>query len=319
MSPNQNDKRNSAQVQLVVVHADAQGQRVDNWLVKRLKRLPRSHLYKIIRDGQVRVNGSRVRQTYRVQEGDRVRIPPVRLEPVRNHADSAAFGPFTPAILHEDECLLILDKPAGIAVHGGTGIRAGLVEWLRSTRTDSSFLELAHRLDRATSGCLVMAKSVLALRSLHSQFRTGEGIEKKYQALLHGQWKGGSRSIDLRLRVGRTSGRGLRQSVPDEQGKAALSHFRPLKRFTQHTLVEVTLATGRMHQIRAHAAAIGYPVVGDRYYGDRAADRLLRSADFQRMWLHASAITMQHPESAVSLDVRSHLPKALSKLLHVLD
>ena len=310
---------NSAKVRHLVVESHSEGQRLDNWLVKQLKRVPRSHLYKIIRDGQVRVNGRRVKPTYRLEEGDSVRIPPVRMDPHRGVPHPTALPALGVDILYEDSALLVLNKAAGISVHGGTGIRLGLIESLRRDRPKAPFLELVHRIDRPTSGCLIVAKSSTTLRHLHAQLRSGVGVKKHYRALVHGQWERGARTIDLKLSTRTLAVDRIRRSVPDPTGQSATSHFRPIQRFCDHTLVDITLATGRMHQIRAHAAAIGHPVVGDHYYGDKTADKALRQKGFKRMWLHAQSIGVVHPDSGVTLLIHAPIPEELSELLKALD
>ncbi len=310
---------NSAKVRHLVVETHSEGQRLDNWLVKRLKRVPRSHLYKIIRDGQVRVNGGRVKPTYRLEEGDSVRIPPVRIDARRGLPDPMTLPVLDLDILYEDSALLVLNKTAGISVHGGTGIRLGLIESLRLDRPKSPFLELVHRIDRPTSGCLIIAKSSTTLRHLHAQLRSGVGVKKNYRALVHGQWTAGPRTIDLKLSTRTLAVDRVRRSVPDPTGQSAISHFRPVQWFCDYTLVDITLGTGRMHQIRAHAAAVGHPVVGDHYYGDRTADKALRQKGFRRMWLHAQSIGVIHPDSGVPLLVHAPIPAELTELLKGLD
>ncbi len=310
---------NSAKVRHLLVETHSEGQRLDNWLVKQLKRVPRSHLYKIIRDGQVRVNGGRVRPTYRLEEGDRVRIPPVRIDTPQGMPDAMTLPVLDLDILYEDSALLVLNKIAGMSVHGGTGIRLGLIESLRLDRPKSPFLELVHRIDRPTSGCLIVAKSSTILRHLHAQFRSGVSVKKNYQALVHGDWNSGPRTIDLKLSTRTLTVDRVRRSVPDPTGQSAISHFRPVQWFSGYTLVDITLGTGRMHQIRAHAAAVGHPVVGDHYYGDKAADKILRQKGFRRMWLHSQSIGVIHPDTGIPLLVNAPVPEELMRLLDGLD
>jgi 23S rRNA pseudouridine955/2504/2580 synthase len=310
---------NSAKVRHLLVETHSEGQRLDNWLVKQLKGVPRSHLYKIIRDGQVRVNGGRVRPTYRLETGDSVRIPPVRIDAHQGIPDPMTLPLIGLDILYEDSALLVLNKTAGISVHGGTGIRLGLIESLRLDRPKSPFLELVHRIDRPTSGCLMIAKSSTILRHLHSQFRSEGGVKKNYRALVHGEWNAGPRTIDLKLSTRTLAVDRVRRSVPDPTGQRAISHFRPVQWFRDYTLVDITLGTGRMHQIRAHAAAVGHPVVGDHYYGDRTADKTVRQKGFRRMWLHAQSIGVIHPESGAPLLVNAPVPEDLTGLLKGLD
>jgi 23S rRNA pseudouridine955/2504/2580 synthase len=270
------------------------GQRIDNFLTRHLRDVPRSRLYRLLRKGEVRVNGRRVRADYRLEVGDRVRLPPVRQDAGREAVPgqpSAALRRLAVAsIIHEDPDLLVLDKPAGVAVHGGSGVSFGLIEALRAARPELDELELVHRLDRDTSGCLLVAKRRRALRELHAKLRERD-VEKRYLALLCGRWRLGSKTIELPLATNRRQG-GERVVKVDPAGRSALSRFVPLEHYRNvATLVEVQIGTGRTHQIRVHAAYAGHPVAGDEKYGDRECNRALAGAGLRRMFLHASSLT----------------------------
>lgn len=276
-----------------VVDAEQAGQRIDNWLLARLKGVPKSHVYRILRRGEVRVNKGRIRPEYRLAAGDVVRVPPVRMGteapaapgvPARLQADLAA------RVLYEDGDLLVLDKPAGLAVHGGSGVSLGAIEALRALRPQARFLELVHRLDRETSGCLLVAKRRAALRRLHEQLRAG-AVEKRYLALAGGAWQGGERMVDLPLQKNVLRS-GERMVRVDGAGREALSAFRPRAVTPDLSLLEVAPVTGRTHQIRVHAAAIGHPLAGDAKYGDEALNHRLRALGLRRLFLHAAALVL---------------------------
>jgi 23S rRNA pseudouridine955/2504/2580 synthase len=293
------------------------GQRLDNFVQRRLGDVPRSRVYRVIRKGEVRVNGRRAGPETRLKAQDMVRLPPVRVLP------SAEPGRPTPdllmriraAVIHEDRRLLVLDKPAGVAVHGGSGVSSGVIEALRALRPEES-LELVHRLDRDTSGCLLVARDAATLRSLHALLRT-EGFEKRYLALLRGRWELGDKRIDVPLRTDTRVG-GERTVRADAAGKPSTSHFRPVQFFGRAaTLVEVHLATGRTHQIRVHAAHAGHPVAGDAKYGDAAFNRELRAFGLTRMFLHASSVSFTWPQGGV-FSVNAPLPPELAAVLEKL-
>jgi 23S rRNA pseudouridine955/2504/2580 synthase len=293
-------------VRLQDVSADEAGQRIDNYLLRHLKGVPRSHVYRVLRRGEVRVNSKRIDAGYRVQAGDRVRIPPVRQAALVSHS-GAGIGK-GPAVLFEDERLLVVDKPAGAAVHGGSGVRSGLIDQLRLQRTQAPFLELVHRLDRETSGCLMIAKKRSALRTLHELLREGE-VEKRYLAFVAGDWANASvvdAALDTRHR------RGAERIVRVQaEGKASTSRFRPVQRFRTATLVEVETLSGRTHQIRVHAAHAGHPLAGDTKYGDETFNATVRAAGLRRLFLHAHLLSFTWPESGQEVNVSSPLPDRL--------
>jgi len=304
-------------VQHLEVSAAEAGQRLDNFVQRRLGDVPRSRIYRVIRKGEVRVNGRRAGPATRLKTQDRVRLPPVRVlprtEPGRPGAELLAR--IRAAVVHEDARLLVLDKPAGIAVHGGSGVSSGVIEALRVLRPEES-LELVHRLDRDTSGCLLVARDAPTLRALHALLRTG-GFEKRYLALLEGRWQLGDKRIDVPLRTDTRVG-GERTVRADASGKPSSSRFRPVQFFGKAaTLVEVTLDTGRTHQIRVHAAHAGHPVAGDAKYGDETFNSELRALGLTRMFLHASSVSFTWPQGG-EFSVNTPLPPELATLLEKL-
>lgn len=301
----------------LVVDAGGEGQRIDNFLRTRLKGVPKSRIYRILRTGEVRVNRGRIRQDYRLREGDVVRVPPLRRaeDPGRPRPDPRAMGLLRERVLFEDRSLLVLDKPAGLAVHGGSGLSYGVIEALRALRPEAPFLELVHRLDRETSGCLVVAKRRPALRALHAQLREG-AMTKTYLALLGGDLSGPTEiRAPLRKNVLQSGERVVRAS---EEGKAALTRLEPLVRAGTVTLVRATPQTGRTHQIRVHAAEAGHPIAGDDKYGDPGLNRTLRAGGLRRLFLHAHALRFPHPEGGEPVEVVAPLPAELRAVLAVL-
>lgn len=306
-------------VQQVTVDHGNEGQRIDNFLRLRLKGVPKSRIYRILRRGEVRVNKGRVRPDYRLMSGDVVRIPPVRYTeksplPV---VGSSQFEQLHARILYEDDGLLVLNKPAGMAVHGGSGLSYGVIEALRAMRPGSPYLELVHRLDRDTSGCLLVAKKRSALRHLHAQLREGR-VDKRYLALLQGGWEEGGRRVEAPLLKGQLlSGERIVRVDPD--GRAANSFFEPLAGRAGTTLVQVTLVTGRTHQIRVHAAHLGRPVAGDEKYGSREFNQRMRKLGLKRLFLHAWEIRFSSPQGGSELQLKAPLDRDLSSVLTGLD
>jgi 23S rRNA pseudouridine955/2504/2580 synthase len=304
-------------VQHFEVGEEEAGQRLDNCLQRRLGSVPRSRIYRVIRKGEVRVNGRRARPELRLQVNDRVRIPPLRLAAV---PPAPRPGPdltrrIEDAIVHEDERLLVLDKPAGVAVHGGSGVSFGVIEALRSARPGET-LELVHRLDRETSGCLLVARRAAALRELHALMREN-AFEKRYLVLVKGKWDLGAKRIDVPLRTDTRVG-GERTVRPGATGKASVSDFRPVQFFGKTaTLMEVTLHTGRTHQIRVHAAHAGHPVAGDDKYGDAAFNEALRELGLKRMFLHAHSLSFSWPRGG-EFSINTPLPAELAALIDAL-
>jgi 23S rRNA pseudouridine955/2504/2580 synthase len=299
------------------VGVEEAGQRVDNYLTKHLKGVPKSHIYRILRSGEVRINSRRVGPDYRVQAGDRLRLPPVRT------AKPAATPKHPPAprlqasVLYEDDALLVIDKPAGIAVHGGSGISRGVIEQLRLERPEARFMELVHRLDRDTSGVLLLAKRRSALTDLHRQLREGQ-VRKFYLVLVKGAWRDGKRSVKLPLNKYVLASGERRVSVGDD-GQAAHTVFRLQRGWKDYSLLEAELKTGRTHQIRVHLAHLGYPIAGDDKYGDFSLNKQLAKQGLKRMFLHASRAAVTHPQTGDGLKLEAPLPAALRSFLDGLD
>ncbi|MGD9356452.1 MAG: 23S rRNA pseudouridine(955/2504/2580) synthase RluC [Chromatiales bacterium] len=302
-------------VRLLRIGEEADAQRIDNFLQRHLKGVPRSHIYRLLRSGQVRVNGKRIKQHFRLSVGDEVRIPPVRT------AQAAAPGKLTDqqrqllndSILFEDKTLLVMNKPSGIAVHGGSGISLGIIEQLRLLRPEEKGLELVHRLDRATSGLLMIAKRRSALRTLHALQRENR-IRKSYLALVQGDWPENRMRVDVPLRKNQLRG-GERIVTVDEEGKTALTLFRIKEQFREAMLVEAELGSGRTHQIRVHAAHLGTPIIGDDKYGDSEVNRHYRQLGLKRLFLHAWKLAFEWGEEGKMLKLTAPLEPALEELL----
>lgn len=304
----------SAQVRFFTVEEESAGQRVDNFLAARLKGVPRSHIYRILRRGEVRVNRGRIRPDYRLQVGDQVRVPPLRLaeRPPAAAPGRALRRLLEEAVLYEDRDLLVVDKPAGLAVHGGSGVSLGLIEALRAAR-DEPGLELVHRLDRETSGCLLVARRRAALRHLQRELRERR-VEKVYLALVEGSWPRGLEEVSAPLeRI--LVGEGERRVRPSRAGKAALTRFRVRRRLPEATLVEAQLETGRTHQIRIHCRIAGCPILGDEKYGRAAVNRAWRERGLRRLFLHAARLAFELPGEGGRLEVESPLPADLREVL----
>ncbi len=293
---------------------EAEGQRIDNFLLRVCKGVPKSHVYRILRSGQVRVNSKRIGPDYRLQAGDEVRVPPLQLG-----VERPAVVPLGREyrIVYEDEGLLVIDKPAGMAVHGGSGLSFGVIEQLRRQRPQARFLELAHRLDRETSGLLLLAKKRPVLTALHGLFREGR-VEKRYLALVKGRWRDPLRHIRLSLHKYLTE-EGERRVSVSQEGKAAHSIVRLVARWQNFSLVEVELETGRTHQIRVHLAHLGYPLCGDDKYGDFALNKTLQKQGLGRMFLHAARLSLVHPVGGERLDLAAPLPQDLAVFLDRLE
>jgi len=289
----------------VEIDAGSDGQRVDNFLLRVCKGVPRSHIYRILRTGEVRVNSRRVGATYRLQPGDRVRIPPIRTGATSRRGAPPAELP----IVFEDDSLLVVDKPSGIAVHGGSGISFGVIEGLRAARPQLRFLELAHRLDRETSGLLMLAKRRAALTALHAALREGR-VRKSYLALVKGRWRDEKRSVNLPLRKFLTRSGERRVSV-DRAGREATTVFRLAKGLGGYSLLSAELLTGRTHQIRVHLAHLGFPILGDDKYGDFELNRAVAKRGLKRMFLHAAELGFEHPDTGAEVRLSSPLPPEL--------
>ncbi len=297
----------------IVIDDARAGQRLDNFLFARFRQLPRGRVYKMLRKGEVRINGGRIKQNYRLRAGDKLRLPPVRLEPrpEAGAASAAQVERIASRIIHQDANLIVIDKPSGMAVHGGSGVRHGVIELLRQAMPDEPFLELVHRLDRATSGCLLLARNRATLNALHEQLR-GHRIDKTYLALVAGRWRGGSRRIEHQLH---SSSDGPRKTTIDSDGKTAISTFKPLRRLADATLMEVNIETGRTHQIRVQAAEIGHPLLGDDKYGDFELNRQWRKRGLRRLFLHAASIALPAAPGLPARRFTAPLPKELEQVL----
>ncbi|WP_176645419.1 RluA family pseudouridine synthase [Duganella sp. SG902] len=303
------------QAQFVTITEEEAGQRIDNYLLRVCKGVPKSHVYRILRSGEVRVNKGRIDQLYRLVQGDVVRIPPIRLaEKADNHVPAAEF-----TIIFEDSHLLVIDKPAGVAVHGGSGVSFGVIEQLRAARPDAKFLELVHRLDRETSGLLLLAKKRSALTSLHEQMRDGL-TDKRYLTMVAGDWKNARQHIKLALHKYTTADGERRVTVSDEGGQPSHTIFSLLKKFDGYALLEAELKTGRTHQIRVHLSSSGFPILGDDKYGDFTLNKALQKATetrgaLKRMFLHAHQITFTHPESGKNMTLNAPLAAECERFL----
>ena len=316
----------AASVRLLEVDADSAGQRLDNFLMRHLKGVPKTHVYRIIRSGEVRINKGRVSAETRVQPGDIVRLPPIRIsEKVAEKAERPAPAKDFPALL-EDEYMVALSKPAGVAVHGGSGVSFGVIEQMRQARPESKFLELVHRLDRETSGILLVAKKRTALINLQDQFRERE-TGKTYLALVQGVWPGNKKVIDSPLHKyllpdGERRVRVTTEDDPDGMRSITLvkvrKHFesRPMQGLPAMSLLEVTIKTGRTHQIRVHLSSQGHPIVGDDKYGDFDLNRRVQKQGLKRMFLHAWRLQFNHPASGERVELRAELPSELADFVN---
>ena len=306
------------QVRLVTISEEEAGQRIDNFLLRIYKGVPKSHIYRVLRSGEVRVNKGRVDQTYRLAAGDVVRVPPVRVAEKANQAvPGAEFK-----ILFEDSHLLAIDKPAGIAVHGGSGVSYGVIEQLRAARPEAKFLELVHRLDRETSGILLLAKKRSALTGLHEQIREGR-LDKRYLTLVRGAWQNTRQHVKLPL-FKYTTSEGERRVRVQADGLPSHTIFNLIRRYGEFALLEAELKTGRTHQIRVHLASSGFPIVGDDKYGDFTLNKALQKTDgsriaLKRMFLHAYQVTFLHPDTGQPVTLKAALPAECERFLASLD
>ncbi len=307
-------------VRRVTVTDEHSGRRVDNFLLWLLGDIPRSRVYRMLRSGEVRIDGGRVRQDHRLLSGEVLRIPPVQHTPAAPPAliSERLRSWLDGAVLYEDSAMLVVNKPAGIAVHSGSGVKYGVIEILRALRPAASYLELVHRLDRSSSGCLMVAKSPIRLRELHTMLRENR-IEKRYLALSAGRWTGGSRRVETALRrYGQRSGERVVRVSAD--GKPAETLVTPCEHFGAATLVEAQLLTGRTHQIRVHLSHLGHPVAGDEKYGDRNFNRRMRVYGLNQgqMFLHARSLRIDNGEGGSTLTVEAPLPTVLEAVLRQL-
>ncbi len=302
-------------VSLRTVSAEEAGQRIDNFLLRHFKTVPRSRVYRLLRKGEVRVNRKRVEAEYRIQAGDSVRLPPVRIDAddELRMPSSSLLELLEGAVIFQDKHLLVIDKPAGVAVHGGSGMSFGVIEALRASRPRET-LELVHRLDRDTSGCLLIARDRATLTGLHALIRNG-GMHKTYLALVAGSWQLGTKRIDAPLATDNRQ-HGERHVRIAAAGKDSVSVFKPIQFFgSLATLMEVDIPTGRTHQIRVHASFAGHPLLGDDKYGDRDKNTELKAHGLKRTFLHAQSVAFDWPGSGVPFHVSAPLPAELSAVL----
>lgn len=309
------DSTNVNPVRYIMIEADYAGQRIDNFLVTFLKSLPKTRIYRILRKGEVRVNKKRVQPSYRLQAGDSVRLPPMHLEDKvdTNVPSRRAVTRLQDVVLYEDKNLLIINKPSGIPVHGGSQVSMGVIEILRTMYPTLPHLELVHRLDADTSGCLILAKKRIILRELHELMRNGE-VHKVYLALTKGHWVQSEYRVEASLRKNHLSS-GERIVKVDNEGKASLTVFAPVETFEDAMLVEATLHTGRTHQIRVHARYRSHPVAGDEKYGDREFNKKMRQYGLKRLFLHARLIEFTLPSTGERIKVEAPLSKDLTDCL----
>ncbi|MCL7821198.1 23S rRNA pseudouridine(955/2504/2580) synthase RluC [Pasteurella multocida] len=304
---------------MLTISEDEAGQRIDNYLLAKLKGVPKSLIYRILRKGEVRVNKGRIKPEYKLQANDIVRVPPVRVSE-KEHAPISTklnkVSQLEKQILFEDECLLVLNKPSGIAVHGGSGLSFGVIEALRTLRPDARFLELVHRLDRDTSGILLVAKKRSALRSLHEQLRE-KTVQKDYLALVRGQWQSHCKVVKAPLLKNELSS-GERIVRVSEQGKPSETRFSIEERYEYATLVKASPVTGRTHQIRVHTQYAGHPIALDDKYGDKHFDEQMTQLGLTRLFLHAFSIRFEHPKTGETLRINAPLDPEMKKILGAL-
>lgn len=306
------------QVRLLTIEAEHEGQRIDNFLKTQLKGVPKSLIYRILRKGEVRVNKKRIKPEYKLCPGDEVRVPPVRVAE-KNELPSANLGSIQrleSQILFEDDAMIVLNKPSGMAVHGGSGLSFGVIEGLRALRPDARFLELVHRLDRDTSGVLLVAKKRSALRSLHEQLRV-KTMRKQYLALVRGQWQAHVKVVNAPLRKNDLQS-GERVVRVSSDGKPSETRFRIARQFAEATLVECSPITGRTHQIRVHTQHAGHPIACDDKYGEAPFDEKMRSQGLKRLFLHAWKLSFTHPVDGREMQVEAPLAPELDNFLNKL-
>ncbi|MDO8291838.1 MAG: RluA family pseudouridine synthase [Gallionella sp.] len=309
-------------VSYVEIDESGEAQRIDNFLFKNLKGVPKSHIYRILRGGEVRVNKKRINQTYRLKLGDLLRIPPIRVAE-KHEVEEAHIPAVEFPIIYEDDALVVVNKPSGVAVHGGSGVSFGVIEQMRRARPQAKFLELVHRLDRETSGVLLLAKKRSALTAMHEIMREGNS-DKRYFALVLGQWKNVKQHVKLPLHKFDTP-QGEKRVMVRENGQASHTIFTLLKSWapqndqTGFSLLEAQLKTGRTHQIRVHLSHLGFPIAGDDKYGDFARNKLLMKQGLKRMFLHAHSISFSHPLTGEPMHLVAPLAKELEGFIAKLD
>jgi 23S rRNA pseudouridine955/2504/2580 synthase len=313
-----NETNTQPRVKIVPVDESSLGQRVDNFLLKTMKGVPKSRIYRCIRKGEVRVNGKRVKADTRLKLDDQVRIPPIRMaSDVPAVASQGVQQRLSEAIIFENERLIVLNKPAGIAVHGGSGISIGVIEGLRQLRPDVRFLELVHRLDRDTSGCLMISKKPSYLKQLQKLLHSKDELQKHYLCLVHGRWPTRKQHVNLPLSKNVLAS-GERISRVQADGKACLTEYQVLEQSQQLSLLAARPVTGRTHQIRVHCTATGYPIVGDNKYGDDSADSILEKPD-RRLMLHANRLVIPALDNAEGVEIEAPLDQHFIKAIKLLN
>lgn len=307
-------------VRFVTISSDEAGQRIDNFLMRQFKGVPKSHIYRILRKGEVRVNKGRIKPTYKLAAGDEVRLPPMRMaERQRHRPPDAVIERLQSRIIYDDDRLLILNKPAGLAVHAGSGVEFGVIDALQHAKGETKELFLVHRLDRDTSGCLLIARDRQALRYLQQAMQNDE-VKKFYSALVMGQWEQKDARVEMSLRRNKLQS-GERLVQVDDSGKHSVSIFRTAREYSQRpagigaSLMKIQLLTGRTHQIRVHSAENGHPIAGDSRYGDEHFNQLMKSFGLKRMFLHASALEFPHPDNNQPLHIEPPLDDDLQEVL----
>lgn len=314
-----NEKIVNPNVQFLTISDDEAGQRIDNYLLNKLKGVPKSLIYRIVRKGEVRINKGRIKPEYKLQAGDILRIPPVRISEKEQPQISNKLNKVNQLenqIIFEDDYLLAINKPSGIAVHGGSGLSFGVIEALRALRPEARFLELVHRLDRDTSGILLIAKKRSVLRHLHEQLRI-KTIQKDYLALVRGQWQSHCKVVQAPLLKNELSG-GERIVRVSEQGKPSETRFSIEERYIAATLIKASPITGRTHQIRVHTQYAGHPIALDDKYGDAEFDRQMRELGLDRLFLHAFSLCFEHPKTGETLRLNAPLDGKMKNILQKL-
>lgn len=302
-------------VQYLLINAETAGQRIDNFLISHLKGVPKTHIYRILRKGEVRVNKKRAKPSYKLLDGDQIRLPPLQIEasPMKPKPGHQLMQFLATRILYEDNGLMIINKPSGIPVHGGSGVKLGVVDAFRCMYPKLTHLELAHRLDLETSGCLILAKKRSILRELHELLRA-RLVEKKYWTLTKGHWKDTELTVDVPLLKNQLTS-GERIVHVHAEGKPSITHFHTLEKFAKTSLMEVSLETGRTHQIRVHAKHRGHPVLGDDKYGDKELNKELREVGLRRLFLHAYLLRFTLPSTGVEIRVTAPVDEDLEGCL----
>ena len=315
---NEKQPQVAAKVQFVTIDDNHAGQRIDNFLVTFLKGVPKSRVYRILRKGEVRVNKKRVKPVYRLNDGDIVRVPPIRMDEEKElpNAKLEKVASLEKHIIFEDKYLIVMNKPSGIAVHGGSGLKFGLIEGLRALRPDAKSLELVHRLDRDTSGCILIAKRRSTLRALHEQLRE-KTVEKNYLALVKGQWRKEDKAVNAPL-LKNTVASGERIVRVNPEGKDSYTKFKIVQRFEDCTLIQASPVTGRTHQIRVHTLHAGHPIAGDDKYGDKAFDKTMKAHGLNRLFLHSASVRFFHPNEETTMFFEAPFDDALKSTVTAL-